>query len=323
MADNDNAPAPAAPKTSPTTEEILGHLREIRRAISNGSPIANDLNSIRTRVAAMESGVARLEAQNAEILAMLGQLLAAPAARVVTAEIAPAAVDIASDADLESAYGNPEVRKDPPRWTGQSYAGCRMSDCPPDYLENLASFYDWKAKKDDEANAVDAKGNPKSKWSKLDAARARGHARRNAGKPGRPKAATPKAVEVVPGFDDGDEPPFLADSAPSRQPARRPPGCGLAALKGPASMTTTEALAILLALLDTLPQAEARRCAVTDLLWIAGQLCIGTRAAPTPPTTDETREALLTLRRELDTATQIERHRRLARFVAEQARRAA
>jgi hypothetical protein len=256
------------------------------------------------------SAIAVLRDQVTGLLAELSVSRSRPAA-----EVAPAAVEIASDADLSGPYGDPEVRKDPPRWTGQSYAGCRMSDCPPDYLENLASFFDWKARKDDESNAVDGKGNPKSKWARLDASRARGWSRRNANKPGRPKPAAPKAAEAVPGFDE-DQVPFLSDIHPH---TTRPqaPGRGLGPLKGPA-MTPTLAVSILLAFIGRQAPTESRRYASIDLLFIASMLALGTHEAAGEPTADETREALLVLRREIDTAALIERHRRLARFVGEQ-----
>lgn len=79
---------------------------------------------------------------------------------------------IASDDDLDGRYGNPEIRRDPPRWTGESMVGRKYSDCPPEYLDTLAGFHDWRADQDDK------KGDPRAKWPRLDAARARGWARR-------------------------------------------------------------------------------------------------------------------------------------------------
>jgi hypothetical protein len=85
---------------------------------------------------------------------------------------------VASDDELDSTYGDPVVRKDPGRWRGESMSGRKFSQCTPEYLEELAGLFDWRGDQDDKSNAVDAKGNPKSKWSRLDAARARGWARR-------------------------------------------------------------------------------------------------------------------------------------------------
>jgi hypothetical protein len=55
---------------------------------------------------------------------------------------------VASDADLDGQWGDPEIRKDPPRWQGTSYAGRRYSQTEPAYLDNLADFYAWKATRD-------------------------------------------------------------------------------------------------------------------------------------------------------------------------------
>lgn len=87
---------------------------------------------------------------------------------------------VASDADLDGQYGDPEVKKDPPRWGGKPYGGrgLHYSQTEPAFLEVLASFKDWSASKDDELGAVDAKGRPKSHWSRKDASLARGWAAR-------------------------------------------------------------------------------------------------------------------------------------------------
>jgi len=114
--------------------------------------------------------------------------------------------EVADDADLDSQYGNPTVRKDPPRWTGQSCAGMAFSDCPADYLESLAGFLDWCAAKSDEKNEMANNGKPRSSYLRRDAARARGWARRQ-GKP-RGVARTAAAPGPVPGFDTDDDVPF-------------------------------------------------------------------------------------------------------------------
>lgn len=78
--------------------------------------------------------------------------------------------------DLDSDFGNFAIRKDPPRWKGQSYVGRRLSECPPEYLDMLADFCDWKAGKDE------ADGSPEklkyAGYARKDAARARGWADR-------------------------------------------------------------------------------------------------------------------------------------------------
>ncbi len=123
---------------------------------------------------------AKLDAIGARLDSFLARSVsrAAPA----TNDAAPRGGDVASDGDLDNEYGDPTVRKDPGKWTGESFAGCRYSDCPPEYLDMLASLLDWMAGKSDEdgkAGKTNAKGYPISgKFQRLDAARARGWARR-------------------------------------------------------------------------------------------------------------------------------------------------
>lgn len=90
-----------------------------------------------------------------------------------------AAPEVASDRELDSMYGDPEVRKDPPLWVkagGQLYAGSKMSETTPLYLDALASFFDWKATKDLEKKTEE--GDKYARYSKRDASRARGWAKR-------------------------------------------------------------------------------------------------------------------------------------------------
>jgi hypothetical protein len=100
--------------------------------------------------------------------------VAAPAA---TPPAAPVRVDID-----DPKFGDPQVRFDPRNWAGKSFKGARMSQCPPDYLRQLASALEYFAEKNDRDGAVDSKGNPKSKWDRLDAGRARAWAERLAGR---------------------------------------------------------------------------------------------------------------------------------------------
>ena len=80
--------------------------------------------------------------------------------------------------DLDGKYGNPEVRKDPPRWKGMTQVGKTYSQCPPEYLDELASFFEWQATMDDKQGRVDNKGRAKSGFRRMDAGRARGWALR-------------------------------------------------------------------------------------------------------------------------------------------------
>jgi hypothetical protein len=119
---------------------------------------------------------------------------------------------IASDRELDSDWGDPVVKKDPKRWldqNGDSYAGCKMSECPSDYLKMLASLFDWMADKDEEQKKTyrDRKGNdvPTAPLNRKSASKARGWAKRNAG-----KAATPALPQR--GTGGGGDAPSTAQS---------------------------------------------------------------------------------------------------------------
>jgi hypothetical protein len=93
--------------------------------------------------------------------------------------------EVASDADLDGKYGDEEIRRDPTAkyWDGESYAGCRMSECPSDYLDAYAKYKDAcafmnaKEGKEDKAKYVG--------YDRKSAVRARGWAARvRAGKVG-------------------------------------------------------------------------------------------------------------------------------------------
>ena len=98
------------------------------------------------------------------------------------------------DADIDGPRGDPEVRFMPKRWTGTDCKGRPFSACEPEFLDLLADAYEWFAQRDDESNAVDKNGGPKSKWSRLDAARARAwSARLREGQGGGAAASAPRA----------------------------------------------------------------------------------------------------------------------------------
>jgi hypothetical protein len=76
-----------------------------------------------------------------------------------------------NDTILSGPHGDPIVRaKDPKDWTGDSMKGKRFSECPPDYLEMVASRLDFFAAKNTDME--------KQKWELLDARRARAWAAR-------------------------------------------------------------------------------------------------------------------------------------------------
>lgn len=116
----------------------------------------------------------------------------------------PAQGEVASDAELDHPqYGNPVVRRNPPRWTGADEAGRTMSECSPEFLEELASFNDWRAMKDEEKGEGD-----KAKWPRLDAARCRGWAARIRGGYVASDTAAPATSAGLHGTADDAEIPF-------------------------------------------------------------------------------------------------------------------
>ena len=77
---------------------------------------------------------------------------------------------VAPDRDLDGSYGDPKVIVDPRNWQGASFKGGRMSEAPPDFLDELAEVLD---------DFADGEADPKkAKYKRGDAAKARGWARR-------------------------------------------------------------------------------------------------------------------------------------------------
>jgi hypothetical protein len=161
-----------------------------------------------------------LDAVLAALARIEAKVDALKAAGGATAGSQPASGGAADDADLDSEWGDPIVKKDPTRWKGASYAGCHMSECPADYLGVLASQFDWMAQKDDEqkktwtSNKPGAQPVPASSFKRKDAARARGwaaRARASAGRGASNGSSTPRgaAPPVADAFDTGaDDIPF-------------------------------------------------------------------------------------------------------------------
>lgn len=85
---------------------------------------------------------------------------------------------IASDAELDGQYGDPEIRFNPKAWTGSPIKGLRMSACPPAALDILADSFEWMADKNEAEKKVSTGGKPIAPMNRNDAARARGWARR-------------------------------------------------------------------------------------------------------------------------------------------------
>jgi hypothetical protein len=74
------------------------------------------------------------------------------------------------EVDIDDKYGDPDVRKDPPRWKGTPQAPRKMSLCPPEYLEVLAELRLWQAKQEQKKGTAESE--KKAGYNRLDAARA-------------------------------------------------------------------------------------------------------------------------------------------------------
>lgn len=112
---------------------------------------------------------------------------------------------IAEPRDLDGQYGNPEVRFLPRDWTGPSFKGQRYSECPPEFLDMLASSLDYFAGKDEAEGATTAKGKPSAPFRRADAARARGWAQRIRGGWKQSAGAANGATHAwAAGAEDGD-----------------------------------------------------------------------------------------------------------------------
>jgi len=119
---------------------------------------------------------------------------------------------IATEDDLDGERGNPEISKDPKKWAdegGASYIGRRFSQCPADYLMAMAGLLDWKARtKETEGKATGDDIKIKyALYDRLDAARARGWAKRNqaAGKTSGPSPKTGYAANPFPPRGEDDD----------------------------------------------------------------------------------------------------------------------
>lgn len=109
---------------------------------------------------------------DATLKAVLAALKAAP-----TAAAPP--VSMATDADLDGKYGNPEIKaKDPRDWTGEPMKGRKMSECPAPYLDMVAERLDYFATTAETENKLTSSGKPVAPYNRADAKRARGWAAR-------------------------------------------------------------------------------------------------------------------------------------------------
>lgn len=84
----------------------------------------------------------------------------------------------APDSDLDSQWGDPELKFIPRGWSGAPCKGFHFSECPPELLDLVAESLDYVA---DQAEAKDektSKGKPVAPYKRKDAQRARGWAKR-------------------------------------------------------------------------------------------------------------------------------------------------
>lgn len=137
------------------------------------------------------------EAYNAQVLEALkslgrdvaeikGMLLALSAGRQPSGSQEPAASKgprgdapkVASDMDLDSEHGNPLIKFDPSSkyWVGESFKGYRFSETSAEYLDATAKYLDACAYM--AARDPDEKKQRGARYKALDAARARGWAKR-------------------------------------------------------------------------------------------------------------------------------------------------
>lgn len=124
------------------------------------------------RMALAEQKIATLEKQVAELLAFKNAMIGA-----ITGGSSVGGV--ATDRELDDPkFGNPKVRFDPRDWKGPKRKGWLMSRCEPEFLDAYVDALEFFAQRNDDEGKKDDKGNPKSKWDRLDARRARGWAKR-------------------------------------------------------------------------------------------------------------------------------------------------
>ncbi len=151
----------------------------------------------------------------AELSRLFGDLariegVGAPASNgAPTSRYAVAAGAVADDRELDSPMGNPQVRKDPPRWGGDSMVGRTLSECSAEFLECFAEFKTYTG-----SNPRDVPNGAKyAEYDLKDAARARGHARRNAARGGTYAANASRDRDGAP--VDSDPGPTDFGDAPS------------------------------------------------------------------------------------------------------------
>jgi len=138
-------------------------------------------------------------ATSEDVLAVL-RSIDASLKQLVVALVANAPKPVASDRDLDGKYGDPILKFMPRDWTGPSFKDLPFSACPPDLLEMVAETFDYFARTAEEKNETTANGKPTAPYKRLDAARARGWAKRKRG-----GWESPAAAQSGSGFSQGGD----------------------------------------------------------------------------------------------------------------------
>lgn len=126
---------------------------------------------------------------DAEERAILDEILTAVLALKQPPVSRPAGDDaaVASDTELDGEWGDPVLKKSPPRWKGRDLASKRYSQLTEEELDCVIGFLEWKRDKNREEVAAAVKSGDAAAQAKAekgvmyavkDAARARGWLRR-------------------------------------------------------------------------------------------------------------------------------------------------
>lgn len=106
--------------------------------------------------------------------------------------------EAATDRELDHPqYGDPVVKMVPRDWPDKTLKGRKYSTCPPDFLDELASTFDYFAKKNEAAGELTDRGKPKADFDRRSARLCRGWARRLR------SGWTPPPAPAVPSFGGG------------------------------------------------------------------------------------------------------------------------
>lgn len=129
--------------------------------MSTPSPVASESIALLTRIA----------------VALEELLVLSKSKRAATPAPAPQP-NVASDSELDSQYGDEQVKFKPRDWIGAFVKGQCMSESDPAMLDQLAATFDYFAGKNDTEGQKADNGTPKSTYDRRSARRARGWAER-------------------------------------------------------------------------------------------------------------------------------------------------